>query len=431
MLQMYLQTAPVDGLSAYRPRVVDAELAASLQAAGVVLIEGPRACGKTVTALQVAASDVNLERQAEARRAGRIDPAVLLDGERPRLIDEWQLVPEVWGHVRAAVDRLGAGSGRFILTGSAIPPNDTTRHSGAGRVLRLRMRPMALAESGDSSAEVSLAALFDGAPARSGEAGSGVRQTAELVCRGGWPGLLGRSVTDVQRALRGYLADTAEIDLERADGVHRDPARVRRVIASLARSTSTYASARSIAADVRGAGPAMTPNTVLGYLDALERVFVADDLPAWSPSLRSKTRLRAQAKRHLVDPSLAVAALGTGPGRLALEVDTLGLLFESMVLRDLRVYAQAIDAEVFGYLDSSNLEADAVIETRDGRWGALEVKLGPREVEDGAASLLRIAARVDADRHGAPAVLAVITGWGYAYTRPDGVAVIPVGALGP
>lgn len=160
-------------------------------------------------------------------------------------------------------------------------------------------------------------------------------------------------------------------------------------------------------------------------------MFVADDLPAWSPSLRSKTRLRSQAKRHLVDPSLAVAALGTGPGRLALEVDTLGLLFESMVLRDLHVYAQAIDAEVFGYLDSSNLDADAVIETRDGRWGALEVKLGPREVEDGAASLLRIAARVDADRHGAPAVLAVITGWGYAYTRPDGVAVIPVGALGP
>jgi predicted AAA+ superfamily ATPase len=418
---------PID----YRPRVADDELRALLAAGGAVLIEGPRACGKTETARRSAASEVNLESDAAARAAGIIDPALIVDGERPRLIDEWQLVPGVWGHVRRAVDASGGRAGSFILAGSAVPPDDSTRHSGAGRILRLRMRPMTLAEMGYSSGEVSLRAILDGSRVRAGESRMDTRDIADLVCSGGWPGLQDRTARDVQAALRGYLDDTSETDLRRADGVQRDPRRVRRVMASLARCTATYASARAIAADVGDSDDPMKAHTVLDYLAALNRVFVVEDLPAWAPSLRSKSRLRDGEKRHFVDPSLAVAALSTGPERLVREVDTLGLLFESMVVRDLRVHAQALDAHVLAYRDNTNLEADAIVETRDGRWSAFAVKLGLAEIEKAAAGLLRLAARVDTERHGRPAVLAVITGWGYGYTRPDGVAIIPIGALAP
>jgi predicted AAA+ superfamily ATPase len=402
-----------------------------LAAGGAVLIEGPRACGKTATASLAARSEVNLERDTAARRAGFVDPSVLLEGERPRLIDEWQLVQDVWGAVRGAIDESGGLPGQFILAGSATPPDNPVRHSGAGRVLRLRMRPMTLAEMGYSSGDVSLGALFDGKPVRGSAADMGLRDIAELVASGGWPGLHHRPVADIQRALRGYLDDTTETDLRRADGIQREPRRVRRVLASLARCTATYASARSIAADVSGDDDAIKPHTVTDYIAALERVFVLENLPAWHPSLRSKSRLRGAEKRHFVDPSLAVAALATGPERLVLEVDTLGLLFESLVVRDLRVYAQAMDAHVLGYRDGANLEADAIVETRDGRWSAFEVKLGLADIDAGADSLLRLSERVDQERHGRPAILAVITGWGYAYTRPDGVSVIPIGTLVP
>jgi len=415
----------------YSPRVVDDELRDMLAAGGAVLIEGPRACGKTETARRAAASEVNLESDAAARAAAMIDPALLLDGERPRLIDEWQLRPDVWGHVRRAVDESGGKAGGFILAGSAVPPDDSTRHSGAGRILRLRMRPMTTAEMGYSSGDVSLRAILDGARVRAGASTMDTHDIADLVCSGGWPGLRDRATRDVQAALRGYLDDTSETDLRRADGVQRDPRRVRRVMASLARCTATYASARAIAVDVGDSDDPIKVHTVLDYLAALARVFVVEDLPAWAPSLRSKSRLRDGEKRHFVDPSLAVAALATGPERLVREVDTLGLLFESMVVRDLRVYAQAIDAHVLAYRDNTNLEADAIVETRDGRWGAFEMKLGLADIEKAAQGLLKLAARVNVERHGKPAVLAVITGWGYGYVRPDGVGIIPVGALAP
>jgi predicted AAA+ superfamily ATPase len=331
------------------------------------------------------------------------------------------------------VDDAGGRAGQFILTGSAVPVDDAVRHSGAGRFLRLRMRPMSLAELGWSSLEVSLKDLFAGAPL-AGSSDLGLRGIADLVARGGWPGLQDRSTTDIQRALRGYLDDTVELDLRRVDGVDRDPARVRRVLASYARCTAGYASARSIASDISGGGGADRPikvDTVLDYVAALERVFVVENLPAWSPSLRSRSRLRGGEKRHLADPSLAVAALGTGPDRLVLEADTLGLLFESLVVRDLRVYAQAIEASVLAYQDNTGLEADAIVETRDGRWGAFEVKLGHHEIDAAAVSLLRLRDRVDPARHGPPAALCVVTGWGPAYRRPDGVAVVPIGVLAP
>lgn len=418
-------------LADYRPRVADAELASLLAAGGAVLVEGPRACGKTATARFAASSEVRLDTNVRARAVGLLDAALLLDGDRPRLIDEWQFVPEVWNQVRRAVDESGGQAGSFILTGSAVPADDATRHSGAGRILRLRMRPMSLAESGYSSGDISLARLFAGERARAAESRLTVQDIANLVSVGGWPGLQSRTVGDSLAALRGYLADTARADLPRVDGVQREPERIKRVMHSLARYTATQVSARAIAADVGGSDEPIKHQTVLDYIDALSRVFVVEDLPAWSPALRSKSRLREAPKRHFVDPSLAVAALGARPERLVREVDTLGLLFESLVVRDLRIYAQAMDADVFHYHDNTGLEADAVVQCRDGRWGAFEVKLGLSAIDDAADTLLRLAARVDVDRHGAPAVLAVITGWGYGYRRPDGVSVIPIGALAP
>lgn len=415
----------------YRPRLADAELAAHLAATGAVVIEGPRGCGKTETARQAAASEVRLDVDDEARAAGLVAPALLLDGARPRLIDEWQLVPAIWNHVRREVDERGGRSGQFILTGSAVPADDMTRHSGALRFSRLRMRPMSLAEAGYSTGEISLADLIDGADSRAGDPGLTIQDLAERITIGGWPNLQDGSIEAAQIAVGGYLQETRRVDIGRVDGIGRDPENVARVIRSLARHVATASSARAIAADVGGAEGPIDHHTVLAYQAALSRIFVVEDLPAWSPGVRSRAILRGAPTRHFVDPSLAVAALGMTPDRLLRDVETLGLLFESLVVRDLRIYCQPLDASVSHYRDSTGLEADAIIERRDGTWAAFEVKLGPGAVDKAAATLLRIAARIDRDKHGEPAVLAVITGWGYGYRRPDGVAVIPIGALAP
>jgi hypothetical protein len=293
------------------------------------------------------------------------------------------------------------------------------------------MRPMSLAEAGYSSGDISLAALLDGAEVLATDPGLDIRELARRISVGGWPALLDRTVDEAQVALRGYLDETRRVDLARADGVSRDTENVGRVLRSLARHVSTPASARSIAADVGGVEGPIDHHTVLGYLAALTRVFVLEDLPAWAPALRSRSLLRSGPTRHFVDPSLAVAALGADPDRLLRDVRTLGFLFESLVVRDLRVYAGALDATVSHYRDSTDLEADTIIERRDGTWAAFEVKLGPGAVDEAARTLLRVADRVDSSRHGPPAALAVITGWGYGYRRPDGVSVIPIGALAP
>ncbi len=415
----------------YRPRVADAELAARLAATGAVVIEGPRGCGKTETARQAAASEVRLDVDDEARAAGLLAPALLLDGDRPRLIDEWQLVPAIWNQVRREVDATGGRPGQFILTGSAVPADDVTRQSGALRFSRLRMRPMSLVEAGHSTGDISLKSLFDGTEPRAVDPGLTINDLAERITVGGWPNLQDRTIDEASIALRGYLEETRRVDLVRVDGIARDPENVARVLRSLARNVATGASARAIAADVGGADGPIDHHTVLSYLAALSRLFVAEDLPAWSPALRSRITGFGAPTRHFVDPSLAVAALGTGPDRLLRDVEALGLLFESLVVRDLRIYAQAMDASVFHYRDSTDLAADAIVERRDGTWAAFEVKLGQAAVDGAAVTLLRVAARVDPEKHGRPAVLGVITGWGYGYRRPDGVAVIPIGALGP
>jgi predicted AAA+ superfamily ATPase len=290
---------------------------------------------------------------------------------------------------------------------------------------------MSLAESGHSSGEVTLGALLDGAEPRAADPGLTIDDLVERICVGGWPSLQGRSVAAASVVLRGYLDQVARVDLVRIDGIARDPANIARVLRSLGRHVATRASARAIAADVGGAEGPIDHHTVLDYLAAMARLFVVEDQPAWSPAIRSRTLLRAAPVRHLTDPSLAVAALGAGPQRLLRDVETLGLLFESLVIRDLRVYAAAQDAQVLAYRDSTDLEVDAIVERRDATWAAFEVKLGPGQVDDAARTLLRLAERVDVERHGRPATLGVITGWGYAYRRPDGVAVVPIGTLGP
>lgn len=413
----------------YLPRIVDGELAARLEASGGVVIEGPKACGKTETARQIAASEVRLDVDAEARLAISVDPALVLGGAPPRLIDEWQLEPAIWNHVRRAIDDRGA-PGQFILTGSAVPTDDITRHTGAGRITRLRMRPMSLFETGHSSGAISLASLLAGEPARSASPGLSVTHLAERIAVGGWPDGLGRSVLSRVRAIRDYLDEIRRVDVARVAGPRRDPARVGRLLRSIARNVATYAADTALGADAGGAAGPLDNQTVADYLSALERLMIVEDQPAWAPHLRSRSVLRAAGKRHFVDPSLAVAALRTSPAALLRDLETLGCLFESLVVRDVRIYAQAIDAAVFAYRDNT-VEVDVIVEAADGRWGAFEVKLGAGRVEEAAANLRRFAARIDTDRTGPPAVLAVVTGGGYGYVRDDGVAVVPIGALKP
>lgn len=424
---------PLGGVRDYIPRFADRELAARLRATGAVLVEGPRGCGKTETALRAAKSAVRLDRDQAARRAGELNPALLLDGERPRLIDEWQLVEGVWNEVRGDVDDHPEETGRYILAGSAVPSDDKTRHTGSLRFTRLRMRPMSLAESGHSSSAVSLAALFAGGEAKAADPGLDIADIAERIVIGGWPALLRRDPADALVATQGYLDETCRVDLGRLDGPRHDPENVARLLRSLARCVATEASASTIGADVAGAGAigAINYHTVIDYIRALTRLFIVENLPAWSPALRSRGVLRASVTRHFVDPSLAAAALGASPDRLLRDPETLGLLFESLVIRDLRIYGQAIGATVSHYRENTGAEADAVLQMRSGEWAAVEVKLGQGDIDKGARSLLRVAGNIDTDRHGTPAFLAVVTGWGYAYRRPDGVFVIPVGTLAP
>ena len=418
------------GSKLYLPRIGDKELSARLESSGAVLIEGPRACGKTAMARQVAASEVLLDVDENARRAIAIEPALVLAGDTPRLIDEWQIEPAIWNHVRRAVDERN-DRGQFVLTGSAVPPDDLMRHTGAGRISRLRLRTMSLAESGHSTEEVSLAELmhgrFEGCPAPP----SKLPDVTLQLCRGGWPGDLDLADQACLRSRIDYLEEIRRVDISRADGVRRDADNVGRVLRSLARNLATPVSARTIAADAGGDAGPLDSDTVRSYLDALRRLMICEEQPAWSVNLRSRSRLRQSPKRHFVDPSLAVAALGATPERLLEDLEYLGFLFESMVYRDLTIYSRACDASVYHYRDNTNLEIDAVVENRRGRWCAFEVKLGVGQVDAAAKSLLKFRERMDLNAAGEPKTLGVIVSSGYGYTRDDGIAVIPITALGP
>lgn len=416
--------------AAYRPRILDGMLAERLESSGAVLIEGPKACGKTFTAEQHAASRVYLDRDDNALAALRVDPSLVLSGEPPQLVDEWQLAATtVWNHVRGQVNERGR-PGQYILTGSAVPADDARRHTGAGRFARLRMRPMSLAESGESTGAVSLTALMAGERPSSPASSLTVPDVAELVIRGGWPLNLTLPTAAAARANADYLTGIAEVDLARL-GVRRDPRLAIRLLLALARNTAMEQKVARLTAEASAEGDPVARTTAYDYLAALGRLLVIEEQPAWSTHLRSRAQLRNAPRTHLVDPSLAAAALRAGPERLLADLNTFGLLFESLAVRDLRVYGAPLDAAVHHYRDSYDTEVDIILQAADGAWGAFEVKLGTDDEDAWAAKLLKFAADVDTSKVGEPAVLAIITATGYGYTRPDGVVVVPIGALGP
>lgn len=418
-------------MAEYLPRVIDGLLTDRLSSAGAVLIEGPKACGKTRTAEQAVRSAVYLDRDEASLQAIEIDPGLVLAGEAPQLVDEWQLDgTRIWNHVRSQVDQRGA-PGQFVLTCSAVPNDDVRRHSGAGRFARLTMRPMSLYESGDSRGLMSLRALLAGDRPQAPADPMTIQRVAELVVRGGWPLNLQLGPAQAAAANRDYLRTLVEVDLPRTSGPRRDPIRVMRFVQALARNTAMEHVVSRLAAEAMGEEDALSRPSAYEYQDALTRLMVLEVQPAWSTHLRSRARLRDRPRTHLVDPSLAAAALDATPAKLLKDLNTLGLLFESLVVRDLRIYAEAVDAEVYHYRDSDDLEVDAIVETRDGTWGAFEVKLGTGQVDQAAAQLRRFAEKVDTGKVGPPAVLGVITANGYGLTRPDGVVTIPIGMLGP
>lgn len=417
---------------------MDSLLAKKLQAKGAVLIEGPKWCGKTTTAEEIAVSKVLLAKtdaKEQFKRLLEIDSDTALSGEAPMLIDEWQTVPKLWDAVRYTVDHRRK-MGQFILTGSAVPDKDAEKereHSGTGRFAWLTMRPMTLSESGESNGSVSLADLFAAPEKLFGRNSLKLQDIAFLICRGGWPMAVGLpEEAALEQAFDYYDAVTKE-DVTRVDGVKRASERVRRLMRAYARHQGTQASIATLREDLKNNDTAtLDDDTIVSYLEALRKIFVVEDMPAWNPNIRSKTAIRTADTRYFVDPSIATAALGMGPADLVNDLNTMGFFFETMCVRDLRVYAEALNGKVYHYRDKSGLECDAVVHLRNGQYGLIEIKLGGQSlIDDGVRTLNSLAAQVDTSRMKAPAFKMVLTATGeYAYRRSeDGIYIVPVGCL--
>lgn len=421
----------------YLKRVADELLELQLEAAGIVLIEGAKWCGKTTTALQRTGSVIFMDeptRKDEYLRLAENDINVLLAGKAPRLIDEWQKAPQIWDACRYTVDRRNE-EGQFILTGSAEPADQSKlEHTGTGRVGWVKMRPMSLFESRESNGSVSLGALFEeGFKAAEGNE-LNLNELAYLICRGGWPKAIGKSERAALRQAFNYVDAVAKREIVEVDEVNRSETNTRRLLRSYARHQASQATNGTIAADLKtNEGNTLNDNTIASYLNALRKIFVIEDMEAWNPNLRSKAAIRTTATRYFVDPSIATAALGLGPSDLMKDLNTLGLFFETMAVRDLRVYADAIDGSVFHYRDSNGLECDSVLHLRNGHYGLIEIKLGGETlINEGAANLLSLSKKIDTDKMYAPSFLMVLVGTGhYAYQRKDGVIVVPIGSLRP
>lgn len=425
-------------MDGYRHRIMDSLLAKKLQAKGAVLIEGPKWCGKTTTAEEIAVSKVLLAKtdaKEQFKRLLEIDSDTALSGEAPMLIDEWQTVPKLWDAVRYTVDHRRK-MGQFILTGSAVPDKDAEKereHSGTGRFAWLTMRPMTLSESGESNDSVSLADLFAAPEKLFGRNSLKLQDIAFLICRGGWPMAVGLpEEAALEQAFDYYDAVTKE-DVTRVDGVKRASERVRRLMRAYARHQGTQASIATLREDLKNNDTAtLDDDTIVSYLEALRKIFVVEDMPAWNPNLRSKTAIRTADTRYFVDPSIATAALGMGPADLVSDLNTMGFFFETMCVRDLRVYAEALNGKVYHYRDKSGLECDAVVHLRNGQYGLIEIKLGGQSlIDDGVRTLNSLAAQVDTSRMKAPSFKMVLTATGeYAYRRSeDGIYIVPVGCL--
>ncbi len=419
----------------YRKRIADEILARKLEGKGAVLIEGPKWCGKTTTAEQIAASILYMdepEKKEQNITMSELNPKRLLKGAAPRLIDEWQIAPKLWDAIRFEVDHRGE-LGQFVLTGSAVPA-DTKEitHSGTGRFTRLTMRPMSLYESGDSTGEVSLKDLFDGAAEIDGASELDIDRLAFLVCRGGWPQAVDmRDEIALDQAMDYYDA-VVRSDINRADGVQKNSKKVHRLMRSYARNQGSQIPNTVLAQDVSANDEvSMSDETVAAYVSALRKIFVVEDMPAWNPNLRFRTAIRSSDTRYYIDPSIAAAALGIGPNDLVNDLKTFGFLFETLCIRDLRVFADSLNGEVYHYRDRDGQECDAVAHLRNGKYGLIEIKLGgDRLIEEGAKSLKAMEAKIDTDKMNAPSFLMVLTGTGdYAYRRQDGVYVVPIGCL--
>ncbi len=423
----------------YKPRIADQILEQKLRISGAVLIDGPKWCGKTWTAQNQANSVIYMQdpdKRSSYIKMAQTMPSYLLRGEKPRLIDEWQTATVLWDAVRFAVDKT-PDKGQFILTGSVIVddddsifPDEKMQHTGTGRISRMRMRPMSLYETNESNGTVSLKELFDRqAEEVTSISNLNIDDLAYAICRGGWPATQHMHKDDALEVAKDYIDAVCERDASAVDKSQKDPDRVRSVLKSLARNISTMTTDRTIMGDVRANDSSITDKTLAIYLRALRRLFLIENVKAWQPSLRSKTGIRTSDKRQFVDPSLAVAAIGASPQSILDDFKYFGFLFESLCVRDLRIYAEPLRGSIRHYHDHNDLEADIIITLPDGRWAAVEVKLGSREIEEGASNLKKLAANIDTNRFVKPSFLMVLTGGELAYRREDGVYVIPIGCL--
>lgn len=419
----------------YRNRIADGILDRKLRAKGAVLIEGAKWCGKTTTASQIAKSILYMQDPARKRQyleLSEIDPARLLSGETPRLIDEWQLAPKLWDAIRFEVDRRDE-FGQFILTGSAVPPETSEiSHSGIGRISKMLMRPMSLYESGDSSGQVSLAGLFAGNGDIRGESSMNIDKLSFLICRGGWPKAIDEEEDVALQQAIDYFDAIVNADISRVDNVERNKERTKRILRSYARSVGTQAKISSIAADISAnEAVSISDMTITSYINALKKIFVLEDSSAWNPNLRSKTAIRTSDTRYFTDPSVCTAALGLGPNDLVNDLNTMGFLFENMCIRDLRIYAEALDGNVYHYRDKSGLECDAVVHLRNGVYGLVEIKLGgDRLISEGIETLKKLYSNIDTTKMKAPAFKMVLIGVGeMSYRRSDGIYIVPLSCL--
>ena len=416
----------------YLERLIDTAISEALQEAGCVVVEGPKWCGKSTSSRRLAKTVIELQWPATLKKYkmyADTGDAALLSGETPLMFDEWQTVPDLWDYVRAEVDKLG-GRGHFILTGSAKPVEDKNRHSGIGRMKRVVMRPMSLWESGESDGAVSLKELFNGNAKVAGTSKHNLSDITYIVCRGGWP----EAVTAESRSLSlklavNYVDSLVTSDIVSIDDIRRNPARARAILRTYARNISQSARLGTLLGDMDAKDAVSDTRTFESYINALKKLYVIEDVEAWSPKLRSKASIRTTDTRQFVDPSIAAAVLGASPSDLANDLETFGLLFESMCVRDLRIYTERLGGTVYNYRDSLGLEADAVIHLNNGKWGAVEVKLGGDEgINLAARNLIRLRDKID-ESEKSPTFLMVITATGFAHRRPDGVIVVPVGCL--
>lgn len=419
----------------YKKRVADDILKRKLEEKGAVLIEGPKWCGKTTTAEEFSSSILYMddpEKKEQNIAMSEFNPKRLLEGSTPRLIDEWQLAPKLWDAIRFEVDHRRE-LGQFILTGSAVPANskDIT-HSGTGRFTWLTMRPMSLYESGDSTGDVSLKALFEGNKEIEGSARLNIDRLAFLVCRGGWPQAVNMREEIALDQAFDYIDGVIHSDINRADNIQKNPERVSRLMRSYARNQGSQVPNTVLAEDIKANdNRTINEETIASYTDALRKIFVIEDMPAWNPNLRSKTAIRCSDTRYYVDPSIATSALGLGPNDLLNDLKTFGFLFETLAIRDLRVFSDALNGKVYHYRDKDGLECDAVIHLRNGKYGLVEIKLGgDKLIEEGARSLKVLSSKIDTVKMNSPSFLMVLTGIGdYAYRRKDDVYVVPIGSL--